>query len=112
MSRLFKASLLGFLLGILGVVASLSHFAHDIEEDTGLGLLFKLRGPRKAPPDVVVVSIDREAAEHLNAPDDPVKWSRSLHTRLVEKLAREGARVIIFDVYFREPSSAQEDSTF
>ena len=112
MSRLFKASLLGFLLGILGVVASLSHFAHDIEEDAGLGLLFKLRGPRKAPSDVVVVSIDRESAEHLNAPDDPEKWPRSLHARLVEKLAREGARVITFDVYFREPRSAQEDTSF
>src|SRR5947208_876769 len=112
MSRLFKASLLGFLLGILGVVASLSHFAHDIEEDAGLGLLFKLRGPRKAPSDVVVVSIDRESAEHLNAPDDPEKWPRSIHEHLVEKLAREGARVIIFDVYFREPRSAQEDTSF
>src|SRR5436309_15374771 len=102
MSRLFKASLLGFLLGILGVVASLSHFAHDIEEDAGLGLLFKLRGPRKAPSDVVVVSIDRESAEHLNAPEDPEKWPRSCHACLVEKLATKSARCITFEVYFRD----------
>src|SRR5207247_10237776 len=97
MSRLFKASLLGFLLGILGVVASLSHFAHDIEEDAGLGLLFKLRGPRKAPSDVVVVSIDRESAEHLNTPDDPEKWPRSLHPRLVATLTTAGRRVSFID---------------
>src|SRR2546430_8252732 len=34
----------------------------------------------------------RSSAEHLNAPDDPEKWPRSLHARLVEKLAREGDR--------------------
>src|SRR5207244_11246323 len=105
MSRLFKTSLLGFLLGILGVVVSLFHFAHDIEEDAGLGLLFKLRGPRKAPSDVVVGSIDRESAEHLNAPDDPEQGPRSLHARFVERLARAGARVIAFHVYFREHRS-------
>ena len=43
MSRLFKAVLLGFFIGLFGVLVSFFHFAHDIEEDVGLGLLFKLR---------------------------------------------------------------------
>src|SRR5919106_1634494 len=111
MSRLFKATCLGLFLGILGVVISFLPVVHDTEENAGLGLLFKLRGARKAPSDVVVVNIDRESAEHLNAPDDPEKWPRSLHAGLVEKLAREGARVITFDVYFKEPRSAEEDTS-
>jgi adenylate cyclase len=112
MSRLFKAACLGFLVGIVGLVVSFFHFAHDIEEDAGLGLLFKLRGVRKAPSDVVVVSIDRESSEHLNVSDNPDRWPRSLHARLVEKLAREGAQVITFDLYFIEPRSPKEDTSF
>jgi len=112
MSRLFKAAFLGFLIGIVGVVVSFFHFAHDIEENAGLGLLFKLRGVRKALSDVVIVSIDRESSEHLNVSDNPDRWPRSLHARLVENLAREGAQVITFDVYFIEPHSAEEDNSF
>ncbi len=112
MSRLFKAAFLGFLIGIVGVVVSFFHFAHDIEENAGLGLLFKLRGVRKALSDVVVVSIDRESSEHLNVSDNPDRWPRSLYARLVENLAREGAQVITFDLYFIEPHSAEEDNSF
>lgn len=112
MSRLFKAAFLGFLIGIVGVVVSFFHFAHDIEENAGLGLLFKLRGVRKALSDVVVVSIDRESSEHLNVSDNPDRWPRSLYARLVEKLAREGAQVITFDLYFIEPGSPKEDTSF
>lgn len=111
MSRLFRAAFLGFLIGTVGVVASFFHFAHDIEEDAGLGLLFKLRGVRKAPSDVVVVSIDRESSDHLRVSDNPDRWPRSLHARLVEKLAREGAEVITFDLYFLDPRSAKEDNS-
>src|SRR5713226_2912818 len=110
MSPLFKAGLFGLLIGMVGVTVSFFPLAHDVEENAGLDLLFKLRGVRKTPADVVVVSIDRESSEHLNVSDNPDRWPRSLHARLVEKLARAGARVIIFDVYFREPRSAKEDN--
>jgi adenylate cyclase len=93
MPRLFKAILLGFLVGIVGLVVSLFHFALKIEENTGLGLLFKLRGVKQAPSDVVIVSIDKQSSEVLNIPDNPDKWPRSLHARLTKNLAREGAEV-------------------
>jgi adenylate cyclase len=112
MSRLFKAAFFGLLIGAAGLVASFSHFAHDIEEDVGLGLLFQLRGVRKAPSDVVVISIDRQSSEQLGVSDNPDRWPRSLHARLVENLDREGAKVIIFDVYFIEPRSSNEDNSF
>ena len=111
MSRLYSAVLSGFLLGIAGAVLSFFHFAHQIEEDVGLGLLFKLRGVRKAPTEVVVVSVDRESSERLNVAPNPDKWPRSLHAALVESLARQGAEIIVFDLYFVEPSSANEDNS-
>jgi len=87
-------------------------FALNLEEDTGLGLLFKLRGIRQPPSEVVVVSIDRASSEILNVPDNTDKWPRSLHARLTENLAKAGAEVIVFDVHFVEPRSNQEDNLF
>src|SRR4030042_1660349 len=98
MSPLSKAILLGGLVGSIGLVASPFRFTLGIEENTGLGLLFKLRGAMPPPSDVVVISIDRESSEHLDLPDNPDKWPRSLHARLTDTLAREGARAVSFDV--------------
>jgi adenylate cyclase len=109
---LLKAIFLGLLVGVLGLLVSPFHFVMDIEENAGLGLLFRLRGAQQAPPDAVVVSIDKESSENLGLPDNPDKWPRSLHARLTEKLAREGARVIAFDVHFIEPRAPEDDRLF
>jgi adenylate cyclase len=112
MSRLFKAALFGCLIGMIGLSISVFRFAHDIEEDAGLALLFNLRGVRKAPSDVVVVGIDKESSDHLNVSSNPANWPRSLYAQLIERLRREGARVIVLDLYFTEPGSVEEDDLF
>lgn len=71
-----------------------------LEERTGLDLLFALRGTREPPPSVAVVSIDAAAAEALGQPLRPAEWSRSLHARLIDRLATAGASVIAFDLSF------------
>jgi adenylate cyclase len=111
-SPLLKGVLLGLLIGVLGLLVSPLRFALDMEEDTGLGLLFKLRGERQAPSDAVVVSIDKESSERLGVPDNPDKWPRSLHARLTETLAEAGAQVIAFDVHFIEPRVPEDDELF
>jgi adenylate cyclase len=110
--RLFKAIFLGLLIGIVGLLISPFRFALDIEENAGLGLLFKLRGLRPAPSEVVVVSIDKESSENLNLPNNPDKWPRSLHAHLTENLVREGAEVIAFDLHFIESRSTEDDNLF
>ena len=112
MSRLWKVTLLGVLVGFAGLIVSPLRFTLGMEEDIGLGLLFKLRGALQAPRDAVVISIDRESSEQLNIPDNPDKWPRSLHARLTETLAREGARVVSFDLHFIEPRVARDDAAF
>jgi serine phosphatase RsbU (regulator of sigma subunit)/CHASE2 domain-containing sensor protein len=111
-SRLFRAILFGFLIGLAGLLINLFPFTYRLEENMGLGLLFKLRGARQAPADVVVVSIDKESSEQLQVSDNPDKWPRSLHARLVENLAREGAEAVAFDVHFIEPRVAEDDNLF
>src|SRR3989304_3547072 len=100
MSPLSKAILLGFLVGVFGLIASPFRFTLGIEENAGLGLLFKLRGARQPPSDVVVISIDRESSEHLDLPDNPDKWPRYLHARLTDALLRGGGRGVAFDARF------------
>lgn len=112
MSRLKKAILLGFLVGIAGLIVSPLRVTLGIEENIGLGLLFKLRGAFQVPRDAVVISIDRESSEQLNIPDNPDKWPRSLHARLTETLAREGAKVVAFDLHFIEPRDSEDDIAF
>ena len=84
----------------------------SLEENKGLGLLFKLRGEKQPSSDVVVVSIDKESSEKLDIPDNPDKWPRSLHARLTESLKKAGAEVVSFDVHFIEPRVEKDDNLF
>ncbi len=111
-SRLFKAIILGLIIGVLGVLLSPFRFALNLEENTGLGLLFRLRGVEQPSGEVVVVSIEKESSDHLKLPNNPDKWPRSLHARLVDNLVREGAAVITFDVHFIEPRNPDDDKMF
>ena len=110
--RLFKAIILGLAIGLVGLLLSPFRFALNLEENSGLGLLFKLRGVQPPSDEVVVVSIEKESSDHLNLPNNPDKWPRSLHGRLVDNLIREGAAVITFDVHFIEPRSPEDDQLF
>lgn len=103
---------MGLVVGVLGLVVSPFQFAMNLEENTGLGLLFKMRGPLPPPSDVVVVSIDKQSSEKLGLHNNPDKWPRSLHARLTENLVKEGAKVIVFDVHFIEPRIAADDILF
>ena len=70
-----RALVLGLSVGLLGVLASVLPPVVALEENVGLDWLFRLRGPRPAPPEVVVVSIDLESSERLGLPRNPEKCS-------------------------------------
>lgn len=109
MPRISKTILFGLLVAVVGIVASSVEIIHELEENSGLSLLFHLRDVKSAPSEVSIISIDRESSERLGLPDNPERWSRSLHARLIDILAKAGASVIIFDLYFIDPRSRTED---
>ena len=111
-SRVFKAVSLGLFIAVTALIISFVPLFHELEEDTGLGLLFRLRGVRRPPSEVMVVSIDKDSSDRLRIPNNPDKWPRSLHARLVEKLSKAGARVITFDVHFLEARTPEDDRLF
>jgi len=62
--------------------------------------------------DVVLVYLDKVSHEELNQPTT-APWDRSLHARLVDRLTADGAKAIVFDILFTDPSaSATADEQF
>lgn len=101
--------LIGIVCSVLGGLVGAIPAVLRSEESTGLAALFQLRGPRDAPSELVVVSLDKRSSDHFGLPNEPTKWPRSLHAELIERLAAAGAEVIAFDVLFTEPGNPADD---
>jgi adenylate cyclase len=100
----------GVSLALIGAAAASLPLTARLETQVGLGWLFALRGPRPAPLDVIVVSIDHESSRRLHLPNVPRKWPRGLHARLIERLNARGVRAIAFDVNFVDPGDPIQDA--
>jgi CHASE2 domain-containing sensor protein len=64
---------------------------------------FSLRGGRKPPPNLVIVGIDSPTFAALKLQSS--QFPRSLDARVIENLKRDGARVIVYDIQFTEPTT-------
>ena len=69
-------------------------------EDKSIDARFAVRGNKKPPSDLVVVGIDDTTFQDLHQ-----RWPfrRSYHARVIDRLHRDGAKLIVFDVQFTEP---------
>ncbi len=74
-------------------------------ERESLRARFDLRGEER-PRDIAVVAVDARSFDRLG-----VQWPfpRSLHGRAIDALRRAGAREIVYDVQFTEPTRVRED---
>jgi adenylate cyclase len=109
MHRLLKVAAAGLVVGIIGVIMSITPYGKELEENAGLHLLFKMRGVRRAPPEVIVITLDKSSADHLSLPTAPRKWPRTLHADLISVLADKKPAVIAFDLIFSDPGIAGHD---
>jgi signal transduction histidine kinase len=105
-----KAAILGLITGLVGLVVALLPLGMELEERIGLSWLFNLRGERPVPPEVVIVSLDKESIDRLHLPEDTSKWPRSVHAELISKLSKQNPAVIAFDMSFKDPT--EEDPIF
>lgn len=110
--RWWKGLTVGVVTGVVGAVFSLTPLGNDFEKNVGLAWLFNVRGETSPPPEVAVIAINERASAQLGLPPLPRDWPRSIHGRLVDNLVRRGAAVIVFDVDFRRPKSAEDDHAF
>ena len=112
MTQLFRITVAGMVAGAFWMVISLTPFGMALEENAGLHVLFKIRGKRSAPSEVVIISLDKATSGYLNLPSAPRKWPRSLHARLINKLIDRKPAVIAFDMIFSEKGSPEQDRIF
>ncbi len=71
---------------------------------------FQLRGPEEPHGETVVVGIDQQSYRDLGR---PFPWPRAWHAKLLDNLARAGARVVVFDLIFDAPGLDPEgDAAF
>lgn len=96
-----------FLLSLILIVPLATFPLIGELENRSLDRFFALRGAKPPSPELLIVGIDEASFQqlHLSWP-----WPRSLHARLIDRLSAEGARLIVFDVIFSEPSDPANDA--
>jgi CHASE2 domain-containing sensor protein len=89
----------------LALLAQNVHLLDGVEDET-IGMRFQARGA-EIVNDVAVVAIDDVTFSDLE-----VQWPfrRSLHARAIDALRRAGAKRIVYDVQFTEPTRKREDA--
>jgi len=109
LGRVQNAVVLALITAGIALLLALSPVAHMMEEDLGLSWLFTLRGPLPPPPDVAIVSLDRQSARRLGLPPQVRLWPRSLRATLIDELKKRGATAIAFDLTLETPTDQIQD---
>lgn len=84
----------------------------DFEQNSSLIQLFKWRGERTPPDNVAIVSINSESAKHLDLPAYTGNWPREIYAELIEQLIQYQAKLIVFDIYFKDARDPESDQRF
>jgi adenylate cyclase len=80
----------------------------EILEQKTLDARFLIRGPIAPGPETVIAAIDEKSINKLGR----FPWPRSAWGRVVDRLTEDGAKVIVFDVFFTEPENVESDDLF
>ena len=104
--RLF---LIGLAMGIGVTVTMLVIFvlgAFDFLENQFIDWRFLMRGEIEADPRIVIISIDESSFSELN---QKWPWPRTYFARLIDRLSREGAKIIGIDIIMSESYPGDQD---
>jgi adenylate cyclase len=96
---------LGVALTAIWVTAYLADGFRDLELDT-VDTRFSIRGDLEPTPDLIVVEIDDDTFQDL---DRRWPFPRRIHARAVRRIARDGPRVITYDVQFTERTAFEDE---
>ncbi len=97
---------------IVAITLSIMHLWNfrffEILEEKTLDMRFLVRGTIKPGPETVIAAIDEKSINKLGR----FPWPRSVWGRVVDRLIEEGAKVIVFDVFFTEHENVDSDDLF
>ncbi len=97
---------------IVAVTLSVLHLGNvrffEVLEEKTLDMRFTIRGKIAPGPETVIAAIDEKSIKKLGR----FPWPRSVWGRVVDRLTEEGAKVIVFDVFFSESENVESDDLF
>ena len=97
---------------VVAITLSVLHLVNfrffEILEQKTLDMRFLVRGTIAPGPETVIAAIDEKSINNLGR----FPWPRSVWGRVVDHLTEEGAKVIVFDVFFTEPENVDSDDLF
>jgi CHASE2 domain-containing sensor protein len=103
-SAAFGAVVVTLVTFAIGLTVGLTGALNGLERET-LKARFDIRGAQR-PDDIAVVGIDARTFGEL---DRQWPFPRSLHAQVIRRLHAAGAREIVYDVQFTEPSEPRQD---
>jgi adenylate cyclase len=95
-------------VALVAIGAALAAWSTDVGRGLELGTVdtrFDVRGPIGAPDDIVFVAVDDATFQELR---EQWPFARTTHAEAIDRLRRDGARVIAYDVQFSEPAEDVE----
>ncbi len=97
---------------IVALLLSIMHLGNvklfEVLEEKTLDMRFAMRGGISPGPETVIAAIDEKSINKLGR----FPWPRSTWGRVVDRLTEDGAKVVVFDVFFTEPENAESDDLF
>uniref|UniRef100_A0A7C5ALG4 Adenylate/guanylate cyclase domain-containing protein n=1 Tax=Desulfobacca acetoxidans TaxID=60893 RepID=A0A7C5ALG4_9BACT len=98
---------LGLALGAWAAVAPLAALELGRSlENYSLDLGYRLQPATSPPPEILIVGLDLISIQAFGS-----KWPcpREYHARLIRRLTEAGAAIIVFDLFFGEPTDPAQD---
>lgn len=108
MRRIKSWLLISLISALLGLGATFSSVWRSIEL-RGFDFLTVVTAPMRSVLPITIIGIDEASFAQIGK---RWPWPRTLHARLLERLAQSGAAVIFFDVVLSEKASPAEDAAF
>jgi adenylate cyclase len=107
-----KRARLALMVAVALTTAGAGVLAHETNvlrwlELQSVDARFGVRGERPAPSSVAVVAVD--ALTFSERPKDRWPYKRRLHAQAIDILKAAGARAIVYDVQFTEPTNEKDD---
>lgn len=108
-ARVRRRVLLGGIAILAGALALAAHAFGVLEglELSSVDARFGLRGERKPPDDIVIVALDDVTFSDLGRRPGPLP--RSTHARVIDRLHRDGAELVAYDITFTGKTSPRQD---
>lgn len=95
--------MMGVILSLFAIPLSSTDMFASIELSQSDNL-FRMRGPREPMENIAVISMDENSYQALGVPITGA-WPRQLHTKLVNRLADDKAKRVVFDIIFNDKSA-------